>query len=691
MNALPYFSNDEENILPNAIHQLNTCGYLVTVAIVISTAILVDCISDMIFSLSDMKPFNVFRIQTVILLGLPNVVLFTDLFHTWKPEYILRFNFVKALCFICLCSSSHSLPAFSAALTSSLIFSRPFFNDILDLDDTSQLQLSVVLSLIFSISISFLLMNESSTKTSMTITTVVSGLFLSICLAISGTYHNVLYTLPSYEKSFSTPLELSFLIDVVLVFILVESIISKRLEKRELEEKLKSKEALIRLVAHETRTPLNIMIMGLKLVETNLDKLNIHDCELKDVLADTKAACGLAVQTLSEALMAEKISASAIILEKQEIDLLLLVQEAMSLFNLQAKHQGTVLRLVFGELMQAQLSQFVLLADKNKLLIVIRNLISNALKFTPTDGLVEIVVALAHTADCPMLQISVRDTGYGISKENLSKVFKEFVQFDASKQQNGGGTGLGLYTSHALMQLHGGSLRVHSDGEGKGCTFTMELFITKANVNSNSSVTCVAEPRVYQSVPADVLVDHDRYGECVATHCESCSHSSALTDSESEKDDDVVVALDSDATVSAPAGHTMKDFAASSLTALVVDDCALNRKMLIRTLVEKKFTNVTEATDGKVAIQLVANEIANHRTYDLIFMDLYMPNMDGPSAVRLIRERGYTGLIVGVTGDSSDDVVNKFETCGADTVLPKPFDMGKLDVLIQGIKSKTGN
>jgi signal transduction histidine kinase len=92
---------------------------------------------------------------------------------------------------------------------------------------------------------------------------------------------------------------------------------------------------MIRLVSHETRTPLNIMTMGLKLLENKMNSLDIHDEEANDILQDTKAACNLAIQTLTEVLDFEKIASSAMTLEKETFDVLCIIKEVVNLFKVQ--------------------------------------------------------------------------------------------------------------------------------------------------------------------------------------------------------------------------------------------------------------------------------------------------------------------------------------------------------------------
>jgi len=247
------------------------------------------------------------------------------------------------------------------------------------------------------------------------------------------------------------------------------------------------------------------------------------------------------------------------------------------------------------------------------------------------------------------------------------------------------------------MLLQGGALKVHSEGEGHGCTFTAEIPMTTLASAVHTEV--LPFPHLSDAcstvagslIEVDVAEDSDEDAEALIDHSNSndiSSISSTFTDTESEKDGETtrevheVLSADSN-----PACSSVED---TPLSALVVDDCALNRKMLRRTLVEKKFTHVLEASDGRSAIERVASAMAQHLPLDVVFIDFHMPHMDGPTAVRYMRKNGFAGLIVGVTGESNDEAIKKFQAHGANAVLSKPFDTGMLDGIIRGIKFGSG-
>jgi signal transduction histidine kinase len=113
----------------------------------------------------------------------------------------------------------------------------------------------------------------------------------------------------------------------------------------------------------------------------------------------------------------------------------------------------------------------VVRADPARLLQILQNLLSNAIKFTETGGRVSLEASSAGQE----ASIRVTDTGIGISPEFLPFVFDPFRQADSSTTRAHGGVGLGLAIARHLIDLHGGTIDVHSDGEGQGTTFTVRF------------------------------------------------------------------------------------------------------------------------------------------------------------------------------------------------------------------------
>jgi CheY-like chemotaxis protein len=121
----------------------------------------------------------------------------------------------------------------------------------------------------------------------------------------------------------------------------------------------------------------------------------------------------------------------------------------------------------------------------------------------------------------------------------------------------------------------------------------------------------------------------------------------------------------------------------NKLRVLVVDDVEMNRKMIIR-CIKYKYAMIGEAEDGNIAVQAVQNAVENREPYDIILMDYQMPNMIGPIAAKIMRNNGYKGLIIGVTGNGLQPDVDYFLSHGANRVLIKPVSIEQINQCIHG-------
>ena len=284
--------------------------------------------------------------------------------------------------------------------------------------------------------------------------------------------------------------------------------------------------------------------------------------------------------------------------------------------------------------------------DSIRLVQVLRNILSNAIKFTPEQGQIRVSVCWApeqtkarkvgamkkftlktgeeiSVPRCGSIIVDVVDTGAGMSLDQLSQLFGDGVQFNVNDLQAGNGTGLGLHIAKGIMEQHGGTLMASSPGLQKGTTFTFKL-------------------------PLFFIPETDG-GETTEIYPMSM-HSS------------------------------YRDFDAMPLHVLVVDDAAMNRKLLSR-LLRNHGHVCDEAEDGEVAVRLVKQAMADQNPYDTVLLDNEMPVMSGPDAARAMRSLGSDVFIVGVTGNLLAQDVNLFKDSGANAILPKPFKLSDLECL----------
>jgi CheY-like chemotaxis protein len=116
---------------------------------------------------------------------------------------------------------------------------------------------------------------------------------------------------------------------------------------------------------------------------------------------------------------------------------------------------------------------------------------------------------------------------------------------------------------------------------------------------------------------------------------------------------------------------------------LIVDDSAMNRKMMFVSL-QTRFDEILQAEDGVQAVAVVTTRLGTEALPQVILMDFMMPHMNGPAATAEIRAMGYTGVIVGVTGNTLQNDIDEFLRNGVNRVLPKPLDVDTLEMVLRG-------
>jgi two-component system, sensor histidine kinase and response regulator len=243
------------------------------------------------------------------------------------------------------------------------------------------------------------------------------------------------------------------------------------------------------------------------------------------------------------------------------------------------------------------------------------NLINNAVKFTET-GFVHVNVSLMDKDNQPYICFAVEDTGIGIAADKHGEVFKSFRQADGSTSRRYGGTGLGLSITKQLATLLGGEISLTSE-EGKGSVFSLVI-----------------------------PVGLDVKKQSLLNRHEITNHTN------NDKDE-----------VEQPefSGHI-----------LVAEDVEANQ-MLAKLLLEKMGLEVTIARDGKEAVQK-----AQIQSFDLIFMDIQMPHMNGYDATRVLRQQGDKTPIVALTAHAMTGDTKECIEAGCDDYMPKPIDRREL-------------
>lgn len=228
-----------------------------------------------------------------------------------------------------------------------------------------------------------------------------------------------------------------------------------------LQELDRLKSDFIATVSHELRTPLSISREGISIV---LDQISgtINDNQRR-VLTTARDNIDRLSRIIDNLLDISKIESGKVKLKKDSVDIITLVKQTTASLESKIKQRGLELRTVFGA---ASVTANV---DADKIIQVFTNLIANAVKFTE-KGYIEVsVIDKGHEVEC-----RVRDTGAGIAKEDLPKVFGRFEQFGRVAGPGEKGTGLGLAIVKGIIDMHKGRIQIESK-LGEGTTFTFVL------------------------------------------------------------------------------------------------------------------------------------------------------------------------------------------------------------------------
>ena len=238
-------------------------------------------------------------------------------------------------------------------------------------------------------------------------------------------------------------------------------LVRERAAREDAERASRLKDDFLATLSHELRTPLNAVVGWTEMMRTQV----LRD-EQRTHAMDLVARNGqLLVRLVEDLLDISRIVRGRLHLERTTTDMDAVVRRVTDGVAAQAGAAGVTLRL------EAANAPVTVLGDPERLEQVVGNLLANALKFTGPGGSIDIAVRESEG----FAVISVRDNGRGIAPEFLPYVFERFRQQDATSTREHGGLGLGLAIVHDLTKLHGGSVSAHSDGEGRGSTFTVRL------------------------------------------------------------------------------------------------------------------------------------------------------------------------------------------------------------------------
>jgi signal transduction histidine kinase len=236
---------------------------------------------------------------------------------------------------------------------------------------------------------------------------------------------------------------------------------AERSARSDAETANRAKDEFLATLSHELRTPLNAILGWADIMRSGELERADADRALDSIERNARALAEL----VADLLDVSRIIRGKLRLEVSGVDLPAVIHSAIDSVVPTAEAKGVELATHIDE------PSGEVLADPNRLQQVLWNLLSNAVKFTPRGGRVE--VRLSSTSSHAVIE--VRDNGQGISPDVLPRVFERFWQADRSPTRTSGGLGLGLALVRHLIELHGGTVRAESPGEGMGATFVLTI------------------------------------------------------------------------------------------------------------------------------------------------------------------------------------------------------------------------
>ena len=238
------------------------------------------------------------------------------------------------------------------------------------------------------------------------------------------------------------------------------------LAQKTLEDANRRKDQFLATLSHELRTPMTAVLGWARML-----KLGLSESETREALDAIEKSAEIQAQLIDDVLDVSRIVAGKMTFKPVPLEVSPVLHAAMTTVHPAAAAKGIeILASVPPVLPQ-------ILGDEGRLQQVIWNLLANAVKFTPRGG--AITVRLVH--DGPVLRLTVQDNGKGIESAYLPHVFEPFSQEDGTMTRSHEGIGLGLSIVRSLVELHGGRIRVASDGAGLGATFTIELPVIESS------------------------------------------------------------------------------------------------------------------------------------------------------------------------------------------------------------------
>eukprot|EP00602_Paraphysomonas_sp_CaronLab_P001540 CAMPEP_0185030954 /NCGR_PEP_ID=MMETSP1103-20130426/18119_1 /TAXON_ID=36769 /ORGANISM="Paraphysomonas bandaiensis, Strain Caron Lab Isolate" /LENGTH=473 /DNA_ID=CAMNT_0027566271 /DNA_START=719 /DNA_END=2140 /DNA_ORIENTATION=+ len=430
-----------------------------------------------------------------------------------------------------------------------------------------------------------------------------------------------------------------------------------RKEKSTAENLFSIKKRFVKYVSREVRMTLDTVYIGLDLA-IDMSRRLANAEELERLVSDIKVSCGLVDRVLDDIFIVDDMEDNKLFLYRRIVRAVDVICNAMKPMEFMARRADITLAYRGAEYIHDNALNAMIDVDENKITQVIRNLVSNALKYTPSGGQVSVFCFIKRDTTAEevgdeenglrskddILRIEIHDTGPGIPEEKQAEIFRRTMQDNAASAA-AEGSGVGVWISNTLVKLHNGNLGVVSEC-GKGCMFFIELQTVDPTISLINTVD-------------DLTTGSER------------KHPTLMTSDDDAGDVEM--------------GYNVEE------KVITIVDVELKRVLIASTCRETRelvraalgncghIEETVETCNGNETISAADMSVSLADPIDVIFIHCDLPGRNPLAVISNIRKVGFTGKTVLLSNENMPDTNERFVRCGGDVVLKRPFVVSEIE------------